>query len=220
VLIDLAIAEAQALAAMVSGLREASQATQPTIVLLLPAGASVSPQMAIDVAVLKPVKRGELYAALTGVQSARDDQCAAVFAAPKEPRASSFGHVLLVDDHPMNLQVAQAMLQRLSLTVQTASSGEQALQYLSESDYDLVLMDEQMPGMDGLETTQQLREREGDQRHTIVVALTANADSASERRCLAAGMDGFLPKPVRRKSLREMISRWIPDLPAVEITQG
>ena len=147
----------------------------------------------------------------------------------------------------MNVQVAQAMLVRLCLDVDTANSGEQALQRLAERAYDVVLMDEQMPGMDGLQATRLLREREstrlgqgenrdsgshsashrradsgqhlgevngqGKQRHTIVVALTANADSESQQRCLAAGMDGFLAKPVRRKALRAMLAQWIPDLP-------
>ena len=77
--------------------------------------------------------------------------------------------------------------------------------------------------MDGLEATRILRERErlarnaaqeGEAVHTIVVALTANADSESQQRCLAAGMDGFLAKPVRRKALRAMLARWISGLPA------
>ena len=89
--------------------------------------------------------------------------------------------ILAVDDNPMNVQVAQAMLQRLSLAVDTADSGARALQLLADHPYDVVLMDEQMPEMDGLEVTRLLRQREqecaGQQRHTIVVALTANADS-------------------------------------------
>ena len=89
--------------------------------------------------------------------------------------------------------------------------------------FDVVLMDEQMPGMDGLEATRILREREqlamsmaeeGEAVHTVVVALTANADSESQQRCLAAGMDGFLAKPVRRKALRAMLARWVSGLPA------
>ena len=116
---------------------------------------------------------------------------------------------------------AQAMLQRLSLAVDTANSGEEALQRLADSTYDIVLMDEQMPGMDGLEATRVLREREmqgdvGQRRHTVVVALTANADSDSQQRCLEAGMDGFLAKPVRRKALRAMLAGWIANLPVEE----
>jgi CheY-like chemotaxis protein len=128
------------------------------------------------------------------------------------------------------VQVAQAMLRRLSLAVDTANSGEEALRRLAERQYDLVLMDEQMPGMDGLQATRLIREQESlrtgsahdiepnkaqdEQRRTIVVALTANADSGSEQRCLAAGMDGFLAKPVRRKALRAVLAQWIEGLPA------
>jgi CheY-like chemotaxis protein len=117
-----------------------------------------------------------------------------------------------VDDNPMNLQVAAAMLERLGLAVDSAASGEEALVRLAERRYDVVLMDEQMPGMDGREATRRLREREGAAQRTPVLALTANADAGAEQRCLDAGMDAYLAKPVRRSALRDALVRWIPEL--------
>jgi CheY-like chemotaxis protein len=106
------------------------------------------------------------------------------------------------------------MLERFGLAADIASSGEEALARLAAQPYDVVLMDEQMPGMDGRETTRVLRQREGPEGHTPVVALTANADAAAQQRCLEAGMDGFLAKPVRRLALRDTLVRWIPELDA------
>jgi CheY-like chemotaxis protein len=214
--VDSVVVAAQ-LPALVMRLRDAMALRDVKVILLLPAGVAVAQDMVFDAMVLKPVKRGELYAALIGTQSLPDADSAGRVAGIDGSREAARGQVLLVDDNPMNVQVAQSMLQRLSLAVDTANSGEQALQCLADHAYDVVLMDEQMPGMDGLETTRLLRERErrdeGEQRHTIVVALTANADSEAQQRCLAAGMDGFLAKPVRRKALRAMLAGWIANLP-------
>ena len=104
------------------------------------------------------------------------------------------------------------LLERLGLEVHTAGSGEAALTLMDEMRFQAILMDEQMPGMDGLEATRRIRGRAGDDATTPVVALTANTDKESERRCLAAGMDGFLGKPVRRKAIRALLSRWLPEM--------
>lgn len=219
-MVDSATMVAEQLPALIVQLRDAIHVSEVKVILLLPAGVAVPQDTIVDAAVLKPVKRDELYSAFIGSRPSQVADSAAQEVGIDDTDRPACGQVLLVDDNPMNVQVAQAMLQRLSLAVDTANSGARALQLLADHAYDVVLMDEQMPEMDGLEVTRLLRQREqecvGEQRHTIVVALTANADSESQRRCLAAGMDGFLAKPVRRKALRAMLARWIAHLPVLD----
>ncbi len=109
----------------------------------------------------------------------------------------------------MNLLVGLGMLGRLGCAVETASTGREAVERLAAGRYDLVLMDCQMPDMDGYEATAAIRAREapGD-RHTPIVALTANAIEGDRDRCLAAGMDDYLAKPFRLDDLRRLVTRW------------
>jgi signal transduction histidine kinase/ActR/RegA family two-component response regulator len=110
--------------------------------------------------------------------------------------------VLLVDDNPVNLRLAARLLEREGHHPATAADGQQALAALAAEPYDVVLMDVQMPVMDGLEATQELRRREaGSGRRVPVIALTAHAFPEDRTRCLAAGMDGYLAKPVAREQL-------------------
>ena len=202
--VDAGVVNAGGGAAFVHALRAATH-EDAHLVLLIPPGMQVPDDAPVNAAVLKPVKRSELLAALLpAADSASVEQ--ADSGAPVNAR------VLLVDDNALNVQVAAAMLERLGLAVDTAESGEAALERLDERRYDVVLMDEQMPGMDGRETTRRLRAREDGDRRTPVIALTANADTGAEQRCLDAGMDAYLAKPVRRSDLRAALARWIPGL--------
>jgi len=121
------------------------------------------------------------------------------------------GHVLLVEDHPVNQQVARRLLERLGLKVETAGHGAEALDRIKQHRYDLVLMDCQMPVLDGYSATRRLRERE--QRETIprlpVIAMTAHAMAGDRERCLEAGMDDYLTKPLDRVLLSETLARWL-----------
>ena len=117
--------------------------------------------------------------------------------------------VLIVEDNPINQRVVEAMLQRLGCRTRIASTGVEALSAIEEADYDLVLMDCQMPEMDGLETTRRIRSMERGKKHTRVVALTANAMPEDRDRCYAAGMDGYLSKPVRLNDLRDELERYL-----------
>lgn len=122
--------------------------------------------------------------------------------------APSFtGHVLVVDDDPVNQRVAARFLERRGLTVETASNGELALQLLGKQAFDLVLMDCLMPVLDGLEATRSLRLRE---MKTPVVALTASAMHGDRARCLAAGMNDFLSKPLEVAALDRVLEQWLP----------
>ncbi len=119
-------------------------------------------------------------------------------------------HVLVVDDNPANRKVAEAMLKAAGCTVVTASNGREALESLRAGGIDLVLMDCQMPIMDGYEATQAWRAEESGHRLPIV-ALTANASPDNEVTCLEAGMDAVISKPFRRRQLEMVLSAWLPE---------
>jgi signal transduction histidine kinase/DNA-binding response OmpR family regulator/HPt (histidine-containing phosphotransfer) domain-containing protein len=123
------------------------------------------------------------------------------------------GRALLVEDHPVNRAVALEMLKLMGIQAAVACNGREALTRLKEGHYDIVLMDCQMPEMDGYEATAAIRQAEissGEQRRLPVIALTANALKGDRDRCLAAGMDDYLPKPFNRQQLYEMLARWLP----------
>ncbi len=121
-------------------------------------------------------------------------------------------HVLVAEDNNISTKVTQGMLQRLGIQPDLASNGEEALHKLYQQHYDLVLMDCEMPILDGFSTTQRLREWETQQhrKHTPVIALTAHAFHEYRERAQSAGMDGHLAKPVDLLQLRQAVERWIP----------
>jgi CheY-like chemotaxis protein len=124
-------------------------------------------------------------------------------AAPK-PRA---GRVLVAEDHAINQKVIQTMLDRLGWDVTLAANGFEAVQAASEQPFDLVLMDMQMPEMDGLEATRRIRQLPGPAAQLPIVALTANAMQSDREACLAAGMNDFLPKPLNGQQLKDCLAR-------------
>ncbi|MBB3231081.1 CheY-like chemotaxis protein [Halomonas stenophila] len=133
--------------------------------------------------------------------------------APASDSEPARGRVLIVDDGPVNLMLAQQVLERQGLQVSTATSGADALTRLDKQAYDLVFMDIYMADMDGVETCRTWRAREADHAdrpRNVVVALTANAGDADRRRFRAAGMDDYLAKPYRPQDLLEVVKRWLP----------
>ncbi|HEX3446260.1 MAG TPA: CHASE3 domain-containing protein [Chthoniobacterales bacterium] len=125
--------------------------------------------------------------------------------APTEPEASSPAtnplRVLLTEDNPLNQQVALYQLRILGHHVDVASNGVEALRLLDKNQYDAILMDIHMPEMDGYATTTEIRQREGREKHTPIIAMTANASPADREKCLAIGMDHHLAKPVQMRDL-------------------
>jgi protein-histidine pros-kinase len=115
----------------------------------------------------------------------------------------------VTDDNLINQKVAIRLLQQLGYAPDIASNGREALQALDNLSYDLVFMDVQMPSMDGLEATRQLREteRRTGRKPVLVVAMTANAMNGDRDKCLAAGMNDYLAKPVRPEALQAAIER-------------
>ena len=117
------------------------------------------------------------------------------------------GQVLLAEDNPVNQKVAVRFLERMGCTVRVADNGAEAVKAYREGRFDIVLMDLQMPVMDGLSATREIRALEGSGPATPIVALTANAMSGQLERCLEAGMNGFLSKPLEISRLQEVLER-------------
>jgi two-component system sensor histidine kinase/response regulator len=166
-----------------------------------------------DVYLLKPVKQSKLLDAIMGVLHAKGESRGdrVTPAAPGEPSQESrqFGfRVLLAEDNPINQKVAVKMLEKQGCAVDTVANGKEAAEAAGEIAYDLILMDVQMPRMDAFEATKVIRKREGEGRHTPIIAMTAHAMKGDREKCLDAGMDDYVAKPVQRRELLAAIERW------------
>jgi len=128
---------------------------------------------------------------------------------PNQPQGETSARILAVDDNPANLRLVTEFLKGLGAQTEMALSGAAALDICATTDFDLILMDIQMPEMDGLETTRRLREREAAGKRTPIIALTAHAVDEQKTRLLLAGMDDYVGKPVSENELRHVIERWV-----------
>ncbi len=136
----------------------------------------------------------------------------AALPAETSPSLASSTRVLLVEDNAVNRKVALKLLEKLGLGADIAVNGLEALQKCEDAEYDVVLMDCQMPELDGLEATRELRRREGSVRRLRIVAMTANVMSGDREACLAAGMDDYLSKPIGLRELAAVLARWLPNV--------
>jgi CheY-like chemotaxis protein len=118
--------------------------------------------------------------------------------------------VLVAEDNPVNQTVARRLLTRLGCIVDVVSTGREALAASMQAEYAVIFMDCQMPELDGYEATALIRAREGSGRRVPIVALTASAMREDRERCLSAGMDDYVSKPVRLRELQVALERWLP----------
>jgi CheY-like chemotaxis protein len=123
--------------------------------------------------------------------------------------ASEPMRILVVDDNRVNLKVAEKQLQRLGYRVELASGGRSAIEALSRTRYPIMLLDCEMPDMDGYETTAEIRKSENGSLRTIIIAMTAHALEGARARCLAAGMDEYVAKPVTLQALIAVLGRCV-----------
>jgi CheY-like chemotaxis protein/HPt (histidine-containing phosphotransfer) domain-containing protein len=181
----------------------------------------------IEAYLTKPVKQSQLYDALakvmgtpgvvTALQEEKQRQLVTSYSL-KEAKARSRARILVAEDNQVNQKVAVKMLERLGYRADVAANGLEAIEALSRIPYSAVLMDVQMPEMDGYEATKVMRQREGSKRHTPIIAMTANAMQGDRENALDVGMDDYVSKPVKPEELGAVLERWIPQ--ADEKTSG
>ena len=126
----------------------------------------------------------------------------------KRRRETTGLKILLIEDNQINQKMTRSLLMRRSHQVSIANNGFEGIQMASQEKYDLLLVDIQMPGMDGFEVAQSLRLVKGPNQQTPIIALTAHALPGDRQRCLDAGMDDYLTKPIDPQKMFEMIERW------------
>ena len=173
----------------------------------------------IEINLTKPVRQSLLFDAIREILTtspADDTKAKSTQPEPELPPLS--GKILLVEDNLVNQMVASKMLERFGLDIDIAENGALGLEAVQHGQYDIVLMDAHMPVMDGFEATRQIRSWQQDTKrpHQIIIAMTANAMEGDRDQCLDAGMDDYLPKPVKKEVLHQTLKRWLEDTPKPE----
>jgi len=200
--------------ALVERIRQRPELAAATIMMLTSAGyqgdADRCRHLGVAAYLLKPIRQSDLREAIAHVLGARKQESATPLIAPfslqdsQHPRA--YLNVLLAEDNRVNQQLVTRLLEKRGHRVLVAANGLEVLEALKKEHFDLVLMDVQMPEMDGLEATVAIREKEkGSAFHQPIIALTAHAIKGDREICVAAGMDGYLTKPIRPNELDDIL---------------
>ncbi len=167
----------------------------------------------VDAYLMKPVKQTALYDSLTTVLSedlqSRDIRSGLVVMADRKPAIAPVRplRILVAEDNVVNRKVALYQLERLGYQADVVENGLEVLERFSQASYDVVLMDCQMPELDGYATTRELRKRGGPGVQTVIIAMTANSMEGDREKCIASGMDDFVTKPVKIETLRVALER-------------
>ena len=158
----------------------------------------------------KPIRKASLRDLLMRIVSGQDPALPSGAGAKVPGRGSLQGvRVLLAEDNPINQMVARRILEQWGCIIECVASGRQALEAATTAPFDVVLMDMQMPDMDGLEATAAIRNWEkGSSAHVPIIALTANVMASDRDRCIGAGMDDYLGKPLRAEALYAAVAKW------------
>ncbi len=194
---------------------QAARTVRPRVIRLV-SFANLTPVLGkadrgFDAEVTKPLRLQELRQALTS----QGTHAAGEGPGPRVPGPAQLrGHVLVAEDQPLNREVALGMLAALGVTADTANDGREALARLAHGHYDAVLMDCEMPVMDGLAATRELRRGGAGAPRLPVIASTADATPEARAACMGAGMDDYLTKPFTREALHAALARWLPAAPA------
>ena len=203
---------------LIERIRELPELSAATIMMLTSAGhlgdAARCKELGVAAYLLKPIRQSELRAAIARVLEAREKPGAVPlitrfsFHDARDP--ADVLRVLVAEDNPVNQRLATRLLEKRGHRAVVAANGREALEALERGTFDLVLMDVHMPEMDGIEATGEIRQREkGSERHQPIIALTAHAMKGDQEKCLAAGMDGYLTKPIRPQELDEILNKFI-----------
>jgi two-component system, sensor histidine kinase and response regulator len=185
-------------------------------------------RVGIDAYLTKPVRQSRLFDAIATVMGTHAEGATLEKEGQpitqhsiKERRAASWVRVLVAEDNAVNQKVAAKMLENLGFHADVAANGLEALEAISRIPYAAILMDVQMPEMDGYEATAEIRRRqEGSGRRTPIIAITANAMKGDREKALAVGMDDYVPKPVKLEELETVLGRWISREEALPDTEG
>ncbi len=178
-------------------------------------------EVGISACLMKPLKQSELLNTILDVLSTKESRRTRS-SAPEPPEPSTPGverrlRILLAEDNTVNQRLAVRILEKRGHSVVVAWNGKEALAALEREPFDLVLMDVEMPEMGGFEATAYIRRREGDTgKHVPILALTAHAMKGDRERCLQAGMDGYVAKPIQARELYQAISELLPATPSAE----
>jgi signal transduction histidine kinase/CheY-like chemotaxis protein len=182
------------------------------VVLLTSAGRSERPVPGVDIELVKPVRPSQLFDVLQSLMASRPGHTKRrINREGTGPPAARhrWARILVAEDNAANLKVAVRMVERLGYRADVAGNGSEALEALDRVPYDAVLMDCQMPEMDGYEATREIRKAERDGRHVPIIAMTASAMAGDRERCLAAGMDDYISKPVKLHIVAAVLERWL-----------
>ena len=199
-----------------TAIKEDPQINKIPIIILTSMGqrgdASLFESLGCSAYLLKPVKQQQLYNTLLAVIGIQDDQ-------KVKPRKIITRHtisddqlrtvkVLLAEDNPINQKLALALLKKAGILAEAVQNGKQAVAAVEKNSYNLVLMDVQMPEMDGFEATQRIRAMGSDKKSIPIIAMTAHAMKGDRERCLDAGMDDYIDKPIVPQKFFEIVTRW------------
>lgn len=202
---------------LVEHIREKPELCAATIMMLTSAGhrgdAERCQKLGVSAYLLKPIRQSELREAIAKVLGARQQEgmipLVTRYSLGDARDRSEILRILVAEDNLVNQRLVVRLLEKRGHRVVVAANGKDALEALERETFDIILMDVQMPEMDGFEATAAIREKEkSNGLHQIIVALTAHAMKGDREKCLAAGMDGYLSKPIRPQELDEVLARY------------